>query len=32
VACRCDKKRQIQRGDMFEEYKYNLVGVKEKLN
>ncbi len=26
------KKKQIQRGDVLEEYKYNLVGVKEQLN
>jgi hypothetical protein len=29
---RCLKKKLIQRGDVFEEYKSNLVGVKEQLN
>jgi hypothetical protein len=29
---RCEKKRQIQRGEVFEEYKHNLVGVTEQLN
>jgi hypothetical protein len=24
--------KQIQRGDVFEKYKHNLVGVKEQLN
>ena len=32
VDGRCEKKKQIQRGDMFEEYKHSLVGVKEQLN
>jgi hypothetical protein len=26
---RCEKKRQIQRGEVFEEYIHNLVGVME---
>ena len=26
------EKKQIQRGDVFEEYKHNLVGVKGQLN
>ncbi len=26
------EKKQIQRGDVFEEYKHNLVGVKEQLH
>ena len=26
------EKKQIQRGDVFEEYKHNLVGEKEQLN
>jgi hypothetical protein len=29
---RGEKKKQIQRGDVFEEYESNLVGVKEQLN
>jgi hypothetical protein len=33
---RCDmqvrEKKQVQRGDVFEEYKHNLVGVKKQLN
>jgi hypothetical protein len=29
---RCEKKKQIQRGDMFEKYKHNLMGIKEQLN
>jgi DNA integrity scanning protein DisA with diadenylate cyclase activity len=33
---RCDmqvwEKKQIQRGDMFEKYKHNFMGVKEQLN
>ncbi len=32
VTCRCEKKKQIQRGDVIANYKHNLVGVKEKLN
>jgi hypothetical protein len=32
VTCRCEKKLKTQRGDVFEKYKHNLVGVKEQLN
>ncbi len=31
-TCRCEKKKQIQRGEVFEKYKHNLVEVKKQSN
>ena len=32
ATCRCEKQIQIERVDVFEKYKHNLVGVNEQVN